>query len=129
MIQPGILHEVPQRSREARLRIGGAEHDPVQPRQHGGTGAHRARLQGDRERAAVEAPRSEIGCSGAQSPTFNDSSWSIVDVPHTWNNLDGQDGGSNYYRGIGWYRHPLNLTAAEAAKELVRRLREEARAL
>ena len=22
-----------------------------------------------------------------------------VDLPHTWNNLDGQDGGSDYYRG------------------------------
>ncbi len=26
-----------------------------------------------------------------------------VDLPHTWNNLDGQDGGDNYYRGACWY--------------------------
>ena len=26
-----------------------------------------------------------------------------VTVPHTWNNLDGQDGGDNYYRGRCWY--------------------------
>ena len=26
-----------------------------------------------------------------------------VNVPHTWNNLDGQDGGSDYYRGNCWY--------------------------
>ena len=42
--------------------------------------------------------------SGAQAVDFDDSSWANVNLPHTWNNLDGQDGGNNYYRGIGWYR-------------------------
>ena len=41
--------------------------------------------------------------SGAQVVTFNDSSWSSVTLPHTWNNIDGENGGS-YYRGISWYR-------------------------
>ncbi len=27
-----------------------------------------------------------------------------MNLPHDWNNLDGQDGGNNYHRGIGWYR-------------------------
>ena len=26
-----------------------------------------------------------------------------VVLPHTWNNLDGQDGGADYYRGSCWY--------------------------
>ena len=26
-----------------------------------------------------------------------------VALPHTWNNLDGQDGGADYWRGIGTY--------------------------
>lgn len=26
-----------------------------------------------------------------------------VTLPHTWNNLDGQDGGADYYRGACWY--------------------------
>ena len=26
-----------------------------------------------------------------------------VDVPHTWNNIDGQDGGNDYWRGICRY--------------------------
>ena len=30
-----------------------------------------------------------------------------VDLPHTWNNLDGQDGGSDYYRGTCWYYKKL----------------------
>ena len=30
-----------------------------------------------------------------------------VALPHTWNNLDGQDGGSDYWRGIGTYEIAL----------------------
>lgn len=26
-----------------------------------------------------------------------------VVIPHTWNALDGQDGGNDYHRGGGWY--------------------------
>lgn len=40
----------------------------------------------------------------AEAKEFNDSSWETVTIPHTWNNLDGQDGGDDYYRGIGCYR-------------------------
>ena len=32
-------------------------------------------------------------------------------LPHTWNALDGEDGGSNYYRGVGWYRQHLTVPA------------------
>ncbi len=42
--------------------------------------------------------------SGAQTVGFDDSSWTDLNLPHTWNNIDGQGGGTNYYRGIGWYR-------------------------
>jgi len=42
--------------------------------------------------------------AGAQASGFDDSSWTSLSLPHTWNNVDGQDGGNNYYRGIGWYR-------------------------
>ncbi|MDF2521424.1 MAG: Beta-glucuronidase [Clostridia bacterium] len=27
----------------------------------------------------------------------------IVNLPHTWNAIDGQDGGNDYYRGACWY--------------------------
>ncbi len=30
-----------------------------------------------------------------------------VNLPHTWNNLDGQDGGNDYWRGIGIYKLTL----------------------
>ena len=30
-----------------------------------------------------------------------------VALPHTWNNLDGQDGGADYHRGACWYYKKL----------------------
>ena len=30
-----------------------------------------------------------------------------VALPHTWNALDGQDGGADYWRGIGTYKIDL----------------------
>jgi beta-galactosidase len=53
-----------------------------------------------------------------QTAAFDDSTWSAVNVPHTWNNADGQDGVNNYYRGIGWYRKHLTPAAALAGKSL-----------
>ena len=36
-----------------------------------------------------------------------------VNIPHTWNNLDGQDGGGNYYRGTCWYYKKLGKIVLE----------------
>ena len=36
-------------------------------------------------------------------PTVIDKQWNFVNLPHTWNALDGQDGGNDYYRGKGYY--------------------------
>ena len=56
--------------------------------------------------------------TGAQTNGFDDSSWTLLDLPYTWNNLDGEDGGSNYYRGIGWYRRHYTVGAGEAGQRL-----------
>lgn len=37
-----------------------------------------------------------------------------VNLPHTWNDIDGQDGGNDYYRGTCWYvktldKPPMNV--------------------
>ncbi|MFQ7551125.1 MAG: hypothetical protein ACLRMZ_13405 [Blautia marasmi] len=29
--------------------------------------------------------------------------WEVVDLPHTWNGVDGQDGRGDYHRGTCWY--------------------------
>ena len=34
---------------------------------------------------------------------YHDGSETTVDIPHTWNNIDGQDGGDDYYRGTCVY--------------------------
>lgn len=60
--------------------------------------------------------RSDV--SGAEGSAFNDSAWTGVAVPHTWNATDGQDGGNNYYRGIGWYRRHITPDASLAGKRL-----------
>ena len=40
----------------------------------------------------------------ATQPTFADSSWEQVYLPHTWNAHDGSDEIAGYFRGLGWYR-------------------------
>jgi beta-galactosidase len=56
--------------------------------------------------------------AGAQTNGFDDSAWTLLNLPHTWNNLDGQDGGNNYYRGIGWYRVHYTVGTNEAGRPL-----------
>ena len=29
--------------------------------------------------------------------------WETVDLPHSWNAVDGHDGNGSYYRGTCWY--------------------------
>ena len=34
--------------------------------------------------------------------------WEQVNLPHTWNGIDGQDGGDDYYRATCYYKKALN---------------------
>lgn len=90
--------------------------------------------------AAVAAPRIEVSLNpgwrfhygettGAELPGFNDSAWSIVHTPHTWNAQDGQDGlkkkvegfalmKGDYARGTGWYRRSLRADAAWSGRQV-----------
>ena len=36
-------------------------------------------------------------------PTEISSRWNFVNLPHSWNAIDGQDGDNDYYRGLGYY--------------------------
>ena len=36
-------------------------------------------------------------------PEKKPKNWYVVNLPHTWNAIDGQDGGADYYRGICYY--------------------------
>ena len=55
---------------------------------------------------------------GAEQTVINESLWEAVSLPHSWNALDGQDGGGDYYRGIGWYRKQVNIPADYANKTI-----------
>ena len=49
-----------------------------------------------------------------------------VTLPHTWNAVDGQDGGNDYYRGTCHYTKsltaPVAITAAKEVMSLSTRL-------
>jgi beta-galactosidase len=55
---------------------------------------------------------------GAEDPAFDDSGWATVDLPHTWNDHDGQDGGNDYRRGVGWYRTHCPVPGDQAGRVL-----------
>ena len=45
-----------------------------------------------------------------------EKTWNKVDLPHTWNGLDGQDGGNDYYRGTCYYKKMLHKSDLPAEK-------------
>jgi beta-galactosidase len=78
---------------------------------------------------AMDSPRLDVSLdgqwrfirqdvAGASEVGFDDSAWLPVNLPHTWNNMDAQDGGNDYYRGVGWYRRHLVVEPQYAGKSL-----------
>ncbi len=61
--------------------------------------------------------------TGAQAPTFDDSTWADVGIPHTWNDADtfvnGESGGAQMVGGTNWYRKHLTLDAAYAGRKIL----------
>jgi len=58
------------------------------------------------------------GDPGFADEDFDDSAWSTVDLPHTWNRIGGRESDSensfDLYKGAAWYR--LRFKAPAAAK-------------
>ncbi len=48
-------------------------------------------------------------------PTAIDPKWNFVNLPHSWNAIDGQDGDSDYYRGTATYAKALSKEDLPAA--------------
>ena len=46
------------------------------------------------------------------------SKFEEVSIPHTWNNLDGQDGGADYHRGTCFYKKTFEVTKEDLENEL-----------
>ena len=41
-------------------------------------------------------------------PAAIDPKWDFVNLPHSWNAIDGQDGENDFYRGTCWYVKSLD---------------------
>ena len=48
-------------------------------------------------------------------PTSIDNKWNFVNLPHCWNAIDGQDGGSDYFRGTAYYAKKIDKTELPTA--------------
>ena len=44
--------------------------------------------------------------ANAIDPTYNDGNWESVNVPHTWNAIDGANG-FDFFKGACWYRKQI----------------------
>ena len=42
--------------------------------------------------------------------------WCWVNLPHTWNDIDGQDGGNDYYRGTAYYANSIKKSELPEAE-------------
>lgn len=51
-----------------------------------------------------------------QIPDQMPENWYWVNLPHTWNAIDGQDGGNDYYRGTGCYAKKLDTVMLPEGK-------------
>ena len=60
--------------------------------------------------------RSDV--AAAETVGFDDGAWTPVDLPHTWNAVDGQEGGNAYYRGVSWYRRHLQVDSRHAGRRM-----------
>ncbi len=50
-------------------------------------------------------------------PATMPEKWYLVNLPHSWNNIDGQDGGNDYYRGTAYYTKELDLVDMPEAEQ------------
>jgi beta-galactosidase len=64
--------------------------------------------------------------TGAQATTFDDSSWTALDVPHDWSislpftqNSPAGAGGGYLNGGVGWYRKTFTLPASSSGQKVL----------
>jgi len=54
----------------------------------------------------------------AKDKTLDKKDWEAVNLPHSWNVKDGQDGGNDYHRGTCYYTKKLALSDCKGAEEV-----------
>ena len=50
-------------------------------------------------------------------PTEVSDRWNFVNLPHTWNAIDGQDGNADYYRGTAYYAKSIDKVDLPSAEK------------
>lgn len=55
-------------------------------------------------------------CKEAEIPSVYPQEWESVTLPHTWNALDGQDGGNDYWRGQAVYTRVIDMELPEGMR-------------
>jgi len=60
----------------------------------------------------------EAGLVENNSKVLETEKWEAVNLPHSWNEKDGQDGGNDYYRGTCYYAKKLALADCNGAEEV-----------
>lgn len=58
----------------------------------------------------------ELSAEAALSADY--SAWTDVTIPHTWNNIDAEDGGGNYVRTAYWYHKEFMVDADMSEKRV-----------
>ena len=53
----------------------------------------------------------------SEVPSSLPMDWNWVNLPHSWNAIDGQDGDNDYYRGTCYYAKALNKTDLPASDQ------------
>lgn len=53
----------------------------------------------------------------AMHKSYNDESWEMINLPHTWNAVDGANG-FNFYKGACWYRKELVVDSLAAGNRV-----------
>ncbi|MDR7299285.1 beta-galactosidase [Pelomonas aquatica] len=66
--------------------------------------------------AAWRFQRADV--ADAQAPGFDDAAWTAVALPHTYNGIDGETGGTPY-RGPAWYRRSLDVPAGSGTRRFL----------
>ena len=73
----------------------------------------------EREKVGEKTMREIVNLNQDWHFTGQDGKEISVNVPHTWNNFDGQDGGNDYYRGTCHYRKNFAKPAFQAGEERI----------
>src|SRR2546422_3805188 len=64
------------------------------------------------KRQAAPGPAVEPEFVGAEKPEYDDSSWTPVHLPHTWDATpDNPFATTDHFHGLGWYRRRLEIPA------------------